>query len=80
MCSEEAREDLLSLLAALDVWFFLVECSDHTLADVQGWMRESLRAERLDVDPRFLADPSDVRLFRWEQKSPFRAVLSVRCR
>ncbi|KAK9968918.1 hypothetical protein ABG768_027135 [Culter alburnus] len=78
--TEEAREDLLSLVAVLDVWFFLVECWDHTLADVQGWLQESLRVERLDVDPRFTADPSDVRLFRWEQKSPFQAVLSVRCR
>ncbi|XP_016111995.1 Fanconi anemia group B protein [Sinocyclocheilus grahami] len=76
----EARDDLLSLLALLDVWFFRLECPCHTLADVQGWLQESLRFERLEIDPRFTADPSSVRLFRWEQNSPFQGILSVYCR
>uniref|UniRef100_A0A672NKQ2 FA complementation group B n=1 Tax=Sinocyclocheilus grahami TaxID=75366 RepID=A0A672NKQ2_SINGR len=75
-----ARDDLLSLLALLDVWFFRLECPCHTLADVQGWLQESLRFERLEIDPRFTADPSSVRLFRWEQNSPFQGILSVYCR
>ncbi len=80
VCSDEAREDLLSLMALLDVWFFRLECPDHTLADVQGWLQESLRFERLEIDPHFTADPSGVPLFRWEQNSPFQGVLSVYCR
>ncbi|XP_043086495.1 Fanconi anemia group B protein [Puntigrus tetrazona] len=78
--TDEAREDLLSLQALLDVRCFRVECLDHTLVDVQGWLRESLRFERLEIDPCFTADPSGVRLFRWEKKSPFQGVLSVYCR
>ncbi|RXN12445.1 Fanconi anemia group B isoform X1 [Labeo rohita] len=78
--TDEAREDLLSLMALMDVWFFMVECPDHTLADVQGWLQESMRFERLEIDPRFTADPTGVRLFRWVQNSPFKAVLSVYCR
>ncbi|XP_016345247.1 Fanconi anemia group B protein isoform X3 [Sinocyclocheilus anshuiensis] len=78
--TDEARDDLLSLLALLDVWFFRLECPGHTLADVQGWLQESLRFERLEIDPRFTADPSSVRLFRWEQNSPFQGVLSIYCR
>uniref|UniRef100_A0A8C2C4X2 FA complementation group B n=1 Tax=Cyprinus carpio TaxID=7962 RepID=A0A8C2C4X2_CYPCA len=78
--TDEAREDLLSLLALLDVWFFRLECPGHTLVDVQGWLQESLRFERLEIDPRFTSDPSSVRLFRWEQSSPFQGVLSVYCR
>ncbi|KAI2660942.1 Fanconi anemia group B protein [Labeo rohita] len=68
--TDEAREDLLSLMALMDVWFFMVECPDHTLADVQGWLQESMRFERLEIDPRFTADPTGVRLFRWVQNSP----------
>ncbi|KAF4108676.1 Fanconi anemia group B protein isoform X2 [Onychostoma macrolepis] len=78
--TDEAREDLLSLMALLDVWFFRLECPDHTLVDVQGWLQESLRFERLEIDPHFTADPSGVRLFRWEQNSPFQGVLSIYCR
>uniref|UniRef100_A0A8C1S417 FA complementation group B n=2 Tax=Cyprinus carpio TaxID=7962 RepID=A0A8C1S417_CYPCA len=78
--TDEAREDLLSLLALLDVWFFRLECPGHTLVDVQGWLQESLHFERLEIDPRFTADPSSVRLFRWEQSSPFQGILSVYCR
>lgn len=78
--TDEAREDLLSLLALLDVCFFRLECPGHTLVDVQGWLQESLRFERLEIDPRFTADPSSVSLFRWEQSSPFQGVLSVYCR
>ncbi|KAL1267331.1 hypothetical protein QQF64_032694 [Cirrhinus molitorella] len=78
--TDEAREDLLSLMALLDVCFFLVECLDHTLADVQGWLQESLRFERLEIDPSFTADPTGIRLVRWEQNSPFQGILSVYCR
>ncbi|KAK7154663.1 hypothetical protein R3I94_007860 [Phoxinus phoxinus] len=78
--TDEAREDLLSLTALLDSWLFLIECADHTLADVQGFLRESLCVSVLDVDPRVIADPTDLRLFHWDQRSPFQALLSVQCR
>ncbi|XP_067300790.1 Fanconi anemia group B protein isoform X2 [Pseudorasbora parva] len=78
--TDEAREDLLSLLAVLDVSSLLIRCSDHTLPDVPRWLQDSQHAERLAVDPRFTSDPADLRLFRWEQRSPFEAVLSVHCR
>ncbi|XP_026126847.1 Fanconi anemia group B protein [Carassius auratus] len=78
--TDEAREDLFSLLALLDVWFFQLECQGHTLVDVQGWLQDSLCFKRLEIDPRFTVDPSSLRLFRWEQNSPFQGVLSVYCR
>ncbi|XP_056123253.1 Fanconi anemia group B protein [Rhinichthys klamathensis goyatoka] len=77
--TDEAREDLLSLTALLDSWLFLIECPDHTLADVQGFLHESLCVSVLDVDPRVMADPTDLRLFHWDQRSPFQALLSVQC-
>ncbi|XP_056320599.1 Fanconi anemia group B protein [Danio aesculapii] len=78
--TEEAREDLLSLKALLEVWCLLIRCSDHTLADVQLWLQQSLGLQRLTVDPHFTVDPSGVMLFHWEQRSPFQAVLSIYCR
>lgn len=80
VCSEEAREDLLSLKALLAVWPLLIRCSDHTLADVQLWLQQSLSLQRLTVDPHFTVDPSGVMLIHWEQRSPFQAVLSIYCR
>ncbi|XP_077072568.1 Fanconi anemia group B protein isoform X2 [Siphateles boraxobius] len=77
--TDEAREDLLSLIALLDSWLFLIECPDHTLADVQGFLHESLCVSVLDVDRRIIADPNDLRLFQWDQRSPFQALLSVHC-
>ncbi|KAG1927831.1 Fanconi anemia group B protein [Pimephales promelas] len=77
--TDEAREDLLSLTALLDSWLFLIECPDHTLADVQGFIHESLYVSVLDVDPRIIADPTDLRLFHWDQRSPFQALLSIQC-
>ncbi|CAM4599568.1 unnamed protein product [Leuciscus chuanchicus] len=78
--TDEAREDLLSLTALLDSWLFLIECPDHTLADVQGFLHESLCVSVLAVDPRVIADPTDLRLFHLDQRSPFQALLSVQCR
>ncbi|NP_001410587.1 Fanconi anemia group B protein [Danio rerio] len=78
--TEEAREDLLSLKALLAVWPLLIRCSDHTLADVQLWLQQSLGLQRLMVDPHFTVDPSGVMLIHWEQRSPFQAVLSIYCR
>lgn len=78
--TDEAREDLLSLTALLDSWIFLIECPDHTLADVQGFLHESVCVSVLDVDPRLILDPTDLRLFHWDPRSPFQALLSVQCR
>ncbi|XP_051566582.1 Fanconi anemia group B protein [Myxocyprinus asiaticus] len=78
--TEEAREDLLSLMAVLDVWFFLIESSDHTLTDVQRWLQEFLLAERLEVEPQYSACLSTAMLFHWQQNTPFQGVLTVHCR
>ncbi|TRZ00079.1 hypothetical protein DNTS_004633 [Danionella cerebrum] len=76
----EAREDLLALLALLDANHLLLESSDHTLANVPVWFLESGGFQRLSFNPLFSFDPIRVRLIRWEQKSPFQAVLSTYCR
>ncbi|XP_052004437.1 Fanconi anemia group B protein [Xyrauchen texanus] len=78
--TEEAREDLLSLMAVYDVWWFLIESSDHTLTDVQRWLQEFLHAERLEVEPQYSACLSTAMLFHWQQNTPFQGVLTVHCR
>lgn len=81
---DEAREDLLSLLAVLDAWTFLIHSPDHTLCDVAGWIQTSIPCERLEISPHYLlanpAGPSAVMLFHWQHKTPFQGELSVHCR
>ncbi|XP_056610587.1 Fanconi anemia group B protein isoform X1 [Triplophysa dalaica] len=78
--TEEFRDDLLSLRAVMDSWCFLIDCCDHTLADVQGWLRVELHAERLEAEPNYTAPPSALLLFHWVQKTPFQGLLTVHYR
>lgn len=80
LCSEESRDDLLSLMAVMDSWCFLIDCSDHTLADVQGWLRDELNAERLEAEPNYTTPPSALLLFHWVQKTAFQGLLTVHYR
>ncbi|XP_019910129.2 Fanconi anemia group B protein isoform X2 [Esox lucius] len=79
----EAVEDLLSLLAVLETWTFLIYSPGHTLCDVAGWIQRSVPCERLEINPRYLltnpAGPSAAMLFNWEQTTPFQGKLSVHC-
>ncbi|XP_029558593.1 Fanconi anemia group B protein isoform X2 [Salmo trutta] len=83
LTTDEAREDLLSLLAVLDAWTFLIHSPDHTLCDVAGWIQTSMPCERLEISPHYLlanpAGPSAVMLFHWQHKTPFQGELSVHC-
>ncbi|XP_020317280.1 Fanconi anemia group B protein isoform X2 [Oncorhynchus kisutch] len=83
LTTDEAREDLLSLLAVLDAWTFLIHSPDHTLCDVAGWIQTSIPCERLEISPHYLlanpAGPSAVMLFHWQHKTPFQGELSVHC-
>ncbi|XP_064832550.1 Fanconi anemia group B protein [Oncorhynchus masou masou] len=83
LTTDEAREDLLSLLAVLDAWTFLIHSPDHTLCDVAGWIQTSIPCERLEISPHYLlanpAGPSAVMLFHWRHKTPFQGELSVHC-
>ncbi|KAM4609449.1 Fanconi anemia group B protein [Polymixia lowei] len=79
--TDEVREDLLSLLAVLDRWVFHIDCPDHSLGDVHGWIQRTLGCERLEVSPHFLlsnaAGLSGLMLLQWHQTSPFQGDLSV---
>ncbi|XP_041739199.1 Fanconi anemia group B protein [Coregonus clupeaformis] len=83
LTTDEAREDLLSLLAVLDAWTFLIHSPDHTLCDVAGWIQTSMPCERLEISPHYLlanpAGPSAAMLFHWQHKTPFQGELSVHC-
>ncbi|KAI7808428.1 Fanconi anemia group B protein [Triplophysa rosa] len=76
----ESRDDHLSLMAMMDSWCFLIDGCDHTLADVQGWLRDELHAERLEAEPNYAAPPSALLLFHWVRKTPFQGLLTVHYR
>ncbi|KAL0963614.1 hypothetical protein UPYG_G00308630 [Umbra pygmaea] len=79
--TDEAVEDLLSLLAMLDSWSFVIASLDHTLCDVAGWIERSIPCERLEISPHYLlanpAGPSAAMLFLWQRTTPFQGTLSV---
>ncbi|XP_061579381.1 Fanconi anemia group B protein [Cololabis saira] len=79
---DELREDLLSLLAVLDRWVFLIDSPDYSLGDMDAWMQRA-GCKKIDVLPRYLllesAGPSALTLLRWEHDSPFQGELSVHC-
>lgn len=81
LATDEAREDLLSLLAVLGRWVVHVVCPDHSLGDVDGWIQRTVGCERLEVSPQYLlfdsAGPSAVMLLCWRQASPFQGELSI---
>lgn len=81
LTTDDAREDLLSLLAVLDRWVFHIDSPDHSLGDVSGWVQRSMPCTRLEINPHYFlfnpAGPSAAMLFLWQQKTPFRGELSV---
>ncbi|KAJ8013118.1 hypothetical protein DPEC_G00049970 [Dallia pectoralis] len=83
LTTDEALEDLLTLLALLETWTFLIHSPGHTLCDVAGWIQRSMPCERLEIDPHYLltnpAGPSVAMLFNWQQTTPFQGTLSVHC-
>nr|XP_055070607.1 Fanconi anemia group B protein isoform X1 [Misgurnus anguillicaudatus]XP_055070608.1 Fanconi anemia group B protein isoform X1 [Misgurnus anguillicaudatus]XP_055070609.1 Fanconi anemia group B protein isoform X1 [Misgurnus anguillicaudatus]XP_055070610.1 Fanconi anemia group B protein isoform X1 [Misgurnus anguillicaudatus]XP_055070611.1 Fanconi anemia group B protein isoform X1 [Misgurnus anguillicaudatus]XP_055070612.1 Fanconi anemia group B protein isoform X1 [Misgurnus anguillicaudatus] len=78
--TDDAREDLFSLMAVMDSWSFIIDCCDHTLVDVQGWLLDVMHAECLEVEPHYATPPSALLLFHWTQKTPFQGLLTVHCR
>ncbi|KAI4898791.1 hypothetical protein NFI96_026048, partial [Prochilodus magdalenae] len=79
--SDESKEDLLSLLAAFELWLFQIESLEHTLVDVSGWLVDRLGATAVGVSPQHLliksAQPSSVLLVHWQPCGPFKALLQV---
>uniref|UniRef100_A0A3B1K2J0 FA complementation group B n=1 Tax=Astyanax mexicanus TaxID=7994 RepID=A0A3B1K2J0_ASTMX len=81
--SDESREDLLCLLAAFESWRFRIESSEHTLADVSGWLVDRLGAKPVGVSPQYLligsTQPSSTMLIHWQPHGSFQALLHVHC-
>ncbi|KAL3056342.1 hypothetical protein OYC64_018932 [Pagothenia borchgrevinki] len=79
--TDEVEEDLLSLMAVLDRWVFLIDSPDHSLGDVDGWIQRREGCKRLAVSPQYLllnsSGPSPLMLLHWHQITPFQGELSV---
>ncbi|XP_062258088.1 Fanconi anemia group B protein [Platichthys flesus] len=79
--TDEVKEDLLSLLTVLDRWVFHIDSPDHSLGDIDGWIRRRVGCERIEVSPQYLlinsSGPSALMLSRWSQITPFQGELSV---
>lgn len=84
LCSDEAQEDLLSLMAVLDHWVFHIHSPDYSLGDIVGWIQKRVGCKRIEVSPQYLlmtsAGPSALMLLRWHQITPFQGELSVHSR
>lgn len=79
--TDEAQEDLLSLMAVLDHWVFHIHSPDYSLGDIVGWIQKRVGCKRIEVSPQYLlmtsAGPSALMLLRWHQITPFQGELSV---
>uniref|UniRef100_A0A3Q1II82 FA complementation group B n=1 Tax=Anabas testudineus TaxID=64144 RepID=A0A3Q1II82_ANATE len=79
--TDEAKEDLLSLLAVLERWVFHIDCPDHSLGDIDDWIQKRVGCRRIEVSPQYLllnsSGPSAVMLLCWHQITPFQGELSV---
>lgn len=84
LCADEAREDLLGVLAMLDHWVLCIDSPDHSLGDIEGLIKKDWGCQRVQVNPQYLllnsSGPSAVTLLHWHQISPFQAELSVHSR
>lgn len=84
LCLDEVKEDLLSLMVVLDHWVFHVDCPDHSLGDIDGWIQKRVGCKRIEVSPQYLlldsSGPSALMLLRWHQITPFQGELSVHSR
>lgn len=83
-CLDESREDLLSLMVAFECWSFNIVSTDHTVADVSGFLEEKFRAKRIKINPRYMLSNSTqlsgTVLFYWKACSSFSGVLDIYCR
>lgn len=83
-CLDESREDLLSLLVALESWSFRIISTDRTVVDLSRFLEEKFGTKRLKIDPQYLlchsTQPSGILLFHWKPCSSFYGVLDVYCR
>lgn len=81
---DEAKADLLSLLAVLECWVFHIDSRDHSLGDIQGWIQKRVGCKRIEVSPQYLllnsSLPSAVMLLHWHQITPYEGALSVHSR
>uniref|UniRef100_A0A671WC11 FA complementation group B n=1 Tax=Sparus aurata TaxID=8175 RepID=A0A671WC11_SPAAU len=79
--TDEVKEDLLSLMVVLDRWVFHIDCPDHSLGDIDGWIQKRVGCKRIEVSPQYLlldsSGPSALMLLRWHQITPFQGELSV---
>ncbi|XP_034417003.1 Fanconi anemia group B protein isoform X2 [Cyclopterus lumpus] len=79
--TDDAEEDLLSLMALLDRWVFHIDSPDHSLGDIDGWIHKIAGCRRIEVSPQYLlldcSGPSALMLLRWHQITPFQGELSV---
>ncbi|XP_076858101.1 Fanconi anemia group B protein [Brachyhypopomus gauderio] len=79
--TDEAREDLLCLLAAFDSWLLQIESTGHTVVDVGACLEERLGARRVEASPQYLLRCSahGATLFHWQICGPFQGLLGVHC-
>lgn len=79
--TDEAREDLLSLMAVLDHWIFHIDSPDCSLGDIAGWIQKRVGCKKIEVSPQYVlinfAGPSAPVLLCWHQITPFQGELSV---
>uniref|UniRef100_A0A3Q3M048 FA complementation group B n=1 Tax=Mastacembelus armatus TaxID=205130 RepID=A0A3Q3M048_9TELE len=79
--TDEVKEDLLSLLAALTRWIFTIDSPDHSLGDIGGWIQKRVDCKRIEVSPEYLllnsSGSSTVMLLRWHQITPFQGELYI---
>uniref|UniRef100_A0A671WJ22 FA complementation group B n=1 Tax=Sparus aurata TaxID=8175 RepID=A0A671WJ22_SPAAU len=54
LCPDEVKEDLLSLMVVLDRWVFHIDCPDHSLGDIDGWIQKRVGCKRIEVSPQYL--------------------------
>lgn len=83
-CTDEVKEDLLSLMAVLDRWVFHIDSPEHSLGNIDSWIQKRVGCKRVEVSPQYLllnsSGPSALMLLHWHQITPFQGELSVHSR
>lgn len=83
LCSDEATEDLLSLMTVLDHWVFHINSPGYSLGDVEGWICKRAGCKKIGVSRHYLLDasgPSALMLLHWDQITAFQGELSIHSR
>ncbi|KAM8855290.1 Fanconi anemia group B protein [Spinachia spinachia] len=79
--TDETEEDLLSLMALLDHRVLRIHSPDHSLDDIDGWIKKMAGCRRVEVNPQYLllnsSGASAPMLLHWNQMSPFQGELAV---